>query len=149
MGTSVTSSRPFRLLTMLAFFNEVGILTSRMVGAHNSTVLPSPRVIPHSEHPQAYEYQKIFRVKFLEPQQLTSQRWLSSPMSAASIGSGGTSSTRSASVSSVCGTPDTFPSSASIISSMSIGSPSLSARACRFVDETNYPKYEFRHEEGT
>ncbi|MCJ1427206.1 hypothetical protein MMC29_005109 [Sticta canariensis] len=106
---------------------------------------PSSQVIPHTEHPTAYKNRKVLLIKFLDPHQLTSERW-SASANTPSLRAVSTSSIRSFSIASPDGTPETLPSSASISDSTSNGSPLLLPNTSKFEKETKYPKYEFEDE---
>lgn len=106
---------------------------------------PSSQVIPHIEHPMAYNNRKVLRIKFLEPHQLTSERW-SPSVNTPSPSTPSSSSVRSFSIASTTGTPETLPSTASISDAISIGSPLLSSNTSMLKKETNFPKYEFEDE---
>lgn len=112
-----------------------------------SIVPPSSQVIPHTEHPTAYNNRKSFLIKFLDAHQLTSERWSGSVNTPSQI-TLGSSSIRSLSIASSHGTPEIFPSNGSISDSSSIGSPILSPNASIFKTETKYPKYKFEDEKG-
>ena len=105
-------------------------------------------MIPHTEHPTAYKNRKVLLIKFLDPHQLTSERW-SASANTPSLTTVSSSSVRSLSIASTVGTPETLPSSASISDSTSIGSPLLLPSTSKFEKETNYPRYEFEEEKGT
>ena len=75
-------------------------------------------------------------MKFLEPHQFASERWGQSS-GAASIRSNGSQDT-----------PSTIGSIGSVGTSVSIGSPILSAAGGKVKEETDYPMYEFRRIEG-
>lgn len=99
-------------------------------------VSKSSRSIPHTEHPKAYGNQKRFLVKFLEPHQFTSERWPPSSKTP-SIQSMGSQDT-----------PSTIGSVGSVGTSVSIGSPVLSAASGKVKEETEYPMYEFQRIDG-
>ena len=96
-------------------------------------VPPSERLIPHSEHPQAYGSTNKYRVKFLEPYHLSSQRVSSLGKSA----DGGLS----------MATPSVASSSGD--SSLSgMVSPTLSSKESTFKDESLRHEYDFEKEDG-
>ena len=97
-------------------------------------VPPSERLIPHSEHPQAYGSTNRNRVKFIEPYRLSSQR-VSAPGKPTD---GGLS----------IATPPTVASSASVSSLSSMVSPTLSSKESTFKDESLRHEYDFEKEDG-
>ncbi|MCJ1348819.1 hypothetical protein MMC31_007052 [Peltigera leucophlebia] len=104
---------------------------------------PLPDVMPHTEPPHAYAYIDPLRIKFLECQELRSQRWVSSNASP---------SIRSISSQSAYGaSPETLlPSDASVYSSQStLGSPSLLPVVSYTMTKEKFPPtYTFRSPEG-
>ena len=97
-------------------------------------VPPSERLIPHSEHPQAYGSTNRYRVKFIEPYRLSSQR-VSAP---GKQPEGGLS----------IATPPTVASSASVSSFSGMVSPTLSSKESAFKEESRRHEYDFEREDG-
>ena len=94
-----------------------------------SQVLPSERIIPHSEHPQAYGSATKYRVKFIEPYLLRSQK---------------TSSDRQPSDASSVLSPSLTPvSSAASVTSSSLGSPLLTTSSGVLREESRRQEYDF------
>ena len=93
---------------------------------------PCERIIPHSEHPEAYGSTKKHRVKFIEPYLLSSHRQPASRKS---------SDASMAPITAVS-------SAASVFSMSSLGSPNLSARDGSLRDESRRHEYDFENEEG-
>lgn len=97
-------------------------------------VPPSERLIPHSEHPQAYGSTNRYRVKFIEPYRLSSQRVSASGKPIY----GGFS----------IATPPAVASSASVSSLSGMVSPTLSSKESTFKDESLRHEYDFEKEDG-
>ena len=97
-------------------------------------VPPSDRLIPHSEHPQAYGSTSKYRVKFIEPYRLSSQR----------IAPPGKPSDDSLSSTS----PPTIASSVGAFSSLGLVSPILSSKESAFKEESVRQEYDFEKEDG-
>lgn len=109
----------------------------------SNSVPPLPDVMPHTEPPEAYAHIDPLRIKFLERQELRSQRWVSSNISP-TIQSIGSQSAYGSS-------PDTLLSSnASVCSSQgTLGSPSLlPALSYTMIKEKFHPTYTLRNPEG-
>ena len=136
---SRTGSNFFRRVRL--FGNQLSMLTSWLV------VSISPPTIPHMEHPTAYKDQKEYLVRFLEPHEVTSQRWPGSP-NPASSSSPSVASSHGLSSPSGYPTPDTVASSCSIRSGFSLGPPILSIDSYQIKDEMRYPRYRFQNEHG-
>lgn len=99
--------------------------------------------MPHTEPPHAYAHKDPLRIKFLERQELRSQRWVSSSTSP-SIRSIGSQSTYGTS-------PETLlPSNASVRSSQcTLVSPSLLPIVSYTINKEKFPPtYTFRNPEG-
>lgn len=95
---------------------------------------PAERIIAHSEHPQAYGSTDKHRVKFIEPYLLRSQKISSEPKpSDASL-------VLSPSLTSVS-------SAASVASSRSLGSPTLTINNGVLKEESRRQEYDFEHGE--
>lgn len=108
-----------------------------------NTVPSLPDVMPHTEPPDAYAHIDPLRIKFLERQELRSQRWVSSNISP-SIQSMGSQSAYGSS-------PETLHSSnASVCSSqITLGSPSLLPGPSYTMTKENFPPtYTLRNPEG-
>lgn len=97
-------------------------------------VPPSERLIPHSEHPQAYGSTNRYRVKFIEPYRLSSQR----------VSTSGKQSEGDFSIA----TPPTVASSASVSSLSGMVSPALSSKESAFKEESRRHEYDFEREDG-
>lgn len=95
-------------------------------------VPPIDRIIPHSEHPQAYRSTIKHRVKFIEPYLLRSQK---------------TSSERQTSDASSVLSPSLTPvsSAASVASSRSLGSPVLTTDTGVLKEESRRQEYDFEN----
>ena len=98
-----------------------------------SQVLPTDRIIPHSEHPRAYGSATKYRVKFIEPYLLRSQK---------------TSSDRQPSDASSSLSPSLTPvSSAASVTSSGLGSPILTPNSGVLRIESGRQEYDFKSEE--
>lgn len=100
----------------------------------NLIVPRSERLIPHSEHPEAYGSIKSYKIKFIEPYILSSQKL---------------SETRKALDTPMTSTPLTTVSSAASVRSMTtIGSPFLAINDGTLKEESRRQEYDFESEEG-
>ena len=97
-------------------------------------VPPGERLIPHSEHPQAYGSTNRYRVKFIERYRLRSQR----------VSASGNPTDGSLSIT----TPPNIASSASVSSLSGMVSPTLSSKESTFRDESVHHEYDFEKEDG-
>ena len=97
-------------------------------------MLPTERIIPHSEHPQAYGSTVRHKVKFIEPYPLRSQK---------------VSSDRKPSDASSVLSPSLTPvsSAASVASSRSLGSPILATNSGVLKEESRRQEYDFQNPE--
>ena len=93
---------------------------------------PTDRIIPHSEHPQAYGSTIKHRVKFIEPYLLRSQK---------------VSSDRQPSDASSALSPSLTPvsSAASVASSSNLGSPVLTSHGGVLKEESRRQEYDFEY----